>query len=911
MERLTQDFDEMRLRMHIPEHASLKNKFRWAVRDKKEFETLLQDLSHFTTELDALIPATGPSPILTQSDLQSIRDLQGLKIILEASLGLGRTAIANAIEGAIKEKRQQQILDMLWFRTMSAREEGITPAHAKTMDWALQPPRDGDEWDDLSAWLRSGKGIYWVSGKAGSGKSTLMKRLVQNSRTHDLLLEWAGGGAYILVNFFFWYHGTPEQQSQEGLSRSLLHQILSQRPSAIPEVLPGMWKELEHNPKAKVSLPNPTETRHAFQTLASKASEFGRFCVFIDGLDEFTGDFRDAITFIQDLTANPCFKVVVSSRPIPECNAGFEDCPGLRLQDLTRPDIAKYVDDVIGGHKSMQRLLTQHPPEARQLRDELVDKSSGVFLWVVLACRSLLSGFAHGDQLADLQRRVAELPPELGDMFTLMLSRIDKRYREQGAFMLRVCYGLSSIPRGDKLRKFITEQPMTLGLVLLTQGGNCERNDDRFRPRSKTEQRELCEEFGGWLTSRCGGLLELQLASRDDDRPRLMCLCRHARPHDPSIDSSVRWMHRTVFEFLQDRKVWESEVLQCHKSRPSRAGALSLYGLYLGIHIPPLFRIDIGTYLHPEWDAHLIFSGMLAARADAEDPADRTAAVVLRGLHQELVALRAMGGDKLPVDLDLHPSNCDHLAALILAAQFGAFNYLKASLQPGDVRQAGTSPKGLSTLLAAAVLRPMFFEAHRDQNKMGTPSKPVIDWLLASGADPNTRVGSGDDEGGVKTIWASWVDGVMSWYPIGSADTPDVAEITVMLLVAGADPKLADQLPPQIRQCILMKFNREKTGPAKDALRTAVMIIQGRTTLLSGPDINSAGLDDLTVGRRDSDRSEATGDVDEPGTIVVAAEPGHEIIPALTLTRPQKRGRSVPPGDGEISPPGKRTNNRP
>lgn len=501
MERLTRQFDDMRLQKQIPKHTGLKHKFRWAVRDKQQFETLLQHLSHFTTKLDDLIPVTAPFPILTQSDLNSIRDLQGLKLVLEASLSLGRSAIAGAVGQAIEdEKRQQRILDMLWFRTINAREEQITPAHAETMDWALQPPRDGDSWDDLSAWLRSGEGIYWVSGKAGSGKSTLMKRLVAHSRTRELLRDWAGGGPYNLVSFFFWYHGTPQQQSLEGLSRALLHQILSQRPSAIPEVLPGMWKELKRNllnQSEDVSLPSLTETKNAFKTLASKASDFGRFCVFIDGLDEFTGDFRDAITFIKELTTNPCFKVVVSSRPIPDCRARFEHCPGLRLQDLTRRDMTKYVDDVIGGHKHMEKLITRHPVQAQELRDDLVVKSSGVFLWVVLACRSLLSGFAHSDQLADLQSRLTDLPPQLEDMFKLMLSRIDKRNREQGAFMLRVCYGLSSLPRDDKARGLVDEEPKALGLALLAQPGGCQPGVENCRRLSQEEKRELCEDFEG------------------------------------------------------------------------------------------------------------------------------------------------------------------------------------------------------------------------------------------------------------------------------------------------------------------------------------------------------------------------------------------------------------------------------
>ncbi len=206
----------------------------------------------------------------------------------------------------------------------------------------------------------------------------------------------------------------------------------------------------------------------------------------------------------------------------------------------------------------------------------------------------------------------------------------------------------------------------------------------------------------------------------------------------------------------------------------------------------------------------------------------------------------------------------------------------------------------------------LFSKADRDQNNIGTPSKPVIAWLLASGADPNTCVASGDDGGGIKTIWASWLSTMDSSYPTRPADVPDVAEITVMLLVAGADPKLADQLPPQIRQWIFRKFNMEKTGPAKDALRTAVMILQGRAPSHPGVAVSSAGSNGLMGGRYSQGPEAATtGHGDEPGTIVMAADARPETIPALNLTRPPKRSRSVSPREGEISPPGKRLNNRP
>ena len=71
---------------------------------------------------------------------------------------------------------------------------------------------------------------------------------------------------------------------------------------------------------------------------------------------------------------------------------------------------------------------------------DLQEKASGVFLWVVLACRSTLNGFAAYDIPADLQRRVDELLSELEALFSHILSKIQTLYQIQAAKLLKVCY---------------------------------------------------------------------------------------------------------------------------------------------------------------------------------------------------------------------------------------------------------------------------------------------------------------------------------------------------------------------------------------------------------------------------------------------------------------------------------------
>lgn len=85
----------------------------------------------------------------------------------------------------------------------------------------------------LQSWLETSDDIFWVQGKAGSGKSTFMKFLFEHQQTQVYLRRWAAGDV-IAAAFFFWRAGSSElEKSYLGLLRGLLYQILQERPKLI------------------------------------------------------------------------------------------------------------------------------------------------------------------------------------------------------------------------------------------------------------------------------------------------------------------------------------------------------------------------------------------------------------------------------------------------------------------------------------------------------------------------------------------------------------------------------------------------------------------------------------------------------------------------------------------------------
>ena len=121
---------------------------------------------------------------------------------------------------------------------MNDRFDGLLPPHKKTFGWIL------DEADGVHfvQWLSHEGNIYWISGKAGSGKSTLMNLIYRDPRTLHFLRRWAGNRPLTIAQFFFWNSGSTLQRSLEGLIRTLLYQILTQQPDLISMVVKTVFK---------------------------------------------------------------------------------------------------------------------------------------------------------------------------------------------------------------------------------------------------------------------------------------------------------------------------------------------------------------------------------------------------------------------------------------------------------------------------------------------------------------------------------------------------------------------------------------------------------------------------------------------------------------------------------------------
>ncbi|KAJ4168988.1 hypothetical protein NW754_010920 [Fusarium falciforme] len=206
-----------------------------------------------------------------------------------------------------QEKRENEqrrdwdhLLKSLHFDARTERANMIRQEYSGTCRWVFEvcPESHPQTRPCFTTWLQSkGQPIYWICGKPGSGKSTLMKSITSDeSPTRDSLEQWQPDVQ--ILSHYFWLAGSAMQNNIKGFLCSLVYQVLSRD-------MPSALALLESNPDIKqkscVTDWDPTELRRILINLTHQAGK--AFCLFIDGLNEVSPEEspRDLIDIITEL----------------------------------------------------------------------------------------------------------------------------------------------------------------------------------------------------------------------------------------------------------------------------------------------------------------------------------------------------------------------------------------------------------------------------------------------------------------------------------------------------------------------------------------------------------------------------------------------------------------------------------
>jgi hypothetical protein len=478
---------------------------------------------------------------------------------------------------------QSTILHSLQFPTMTHRQLEIAEAHQRTFSWLFHQSNedepccntskyDGRPWSNFVQWLRTGSGVYWINGKPGSGKSTLMRFISENPETQSHLEFWSQNAEIQVLPFYFWNSGSELQRSQSGLLRSVLFDILHYRPELTCLLLPEQWAKVDRSQSqychaarcpegsGKPKIPewnfHLRDLERAFLGLSNLATDQFKLCFIIDGLDEYEGDGEQLAELFKQITKSPFIKVCLSSRPWMEFEEAFQDSPGLRLQDLTYEDIQFYVRDNLQTNQKMQKLNKSNPSGAALLIKGIVMKANGVFLWVRLATRSLLAGLRNQDSIADLQNRLDELPSDLNLLYDHIIARINPLYIEQASRIFQIYDAISTL--GLK--------PSILELELAVSASRFEAISSPAKVMIEQEIEDRCEKMTAHLKSRCVDLLEIHdhwdanWESVDDDVESSE-IVYHGNQRSTKLETRLRatwkvsYLHRSVKDYLRSDRI--------------------------------------------------------------------------------------------------------------------------------------------------------------------------------------------------------------------------------------------------------------------------------------------------------------------------------------------------------------------
>ncbi|KAM0550171.1 hypothetical protein ACHAPJ_009019 [Fusarium lateritium] len=217
----------------------------------------------------------------------------------------------------------------------------------------------------------------------------------------------------IVISFFFNARGEILEKSTVGMYRSLLLQLLERLPRLQhvpnPKLVSGMNEN--HNWSVE-SLKEIFE--QAVQSLADSP-----LIMFIDALDECDeADIRDMVSFFEDLgnlavSAGTIFQVCLASRHYPHITISSKIELVLEGQEGHEQDIISYLDS---------ELKIGNTKAANDIRADLKEKASGIFMWVVLVVGILQREHDHGRNHT-LKQKLQEIPRDLHELFRDILTR--------------------------------------------------------------------------------------------------------------------------------------------------------------------------------------------------------------------------------------------------------------------------------------------------------------------------------------------------------------------------------------------------------------------------------------------------------------------------------------------------------
>ena len=402
-------------------------------------------------------------------------------------------------------------------------------------------------------WLRSDGCVFWIQGKPGSGKSTLMKYLIENERTKELMSKTSTPTFFI--SYFFYELGHPQEKAFVSLLHAFVYRLLKElhgisktASSMLIQILKPYRQLMKEGPWVQEVL------QEVLRHIALNCPVNAGVLLFVDGFDECDGNHANQLDFLKDLVESSKFsklsiKMCIASRAEVDIRLRLSTYPSLAIHHFTESDIASYVTERL---KTAWDLMASQPDGTtatfyQQLIDDVVRRAEGVFLWVNLVVTQLVLAIETEAEASDLHRLVAMLPEGLKQLYQSIVAKIPKDRLHDAINLLKLTASTnaqeSSAEFGaDTLWKICNamKEPSTA----ISKKAYFEEG---FRGDEAPGQKQQCAAMKRRIQSSCRGLVHC------DD---MLNLC----------EAKVTFLHRTCVEYVLNTEVFSQMVAKADRN---------------------------------------------------------------------------------------------------------------------------------------------------------------------------------------------------------------------------------------------------------------------------------------------------------------------------------------------------------
>jgi ankyrin repeat protein len=397
---------------------------------------------------------------------------------------------------------------------MNYRRFEADQAYGTTCAWILQH-------DAFLTWKDSERGLLWVKGPPGSGKSTLMAYLGRqylDGLKHEKRI--------LLLTVFFHGRGTELQNNPIGMFRQLIHQLY--------EKVASVRKAIRQIYQRKVDTLGRcwewqlVELQNLFTDAIMAIPNSLKLVILVDALDEVDKGADTVIKYLHFLN-DKVHRLKISARICVSCRDYLvtSRIPGMEIhiEKENHADICNYV------RYSLQTMMREVPDEddkkATKFLNDIVKHSNGIFQWAALVAPMVEKRYLEGESWASLERFLREVPEKLHALYEdILQQQLEWRSLSKSLYMLQwIC--LSKRPLSVEELQF----------ALLCGGdvepeGTWKLQDAEDYPLDESRMSRL-------ITTLSGGLAEVRIPSAETDSlPRF------------KKQKYVQFIHQSVQNFM-------------------------------------------------------------------------------------------------------------------------------------------------------------------------------------------------------------------------------------------------------------------------------------------------------------------------------------------------------------------------